>query len=159
MTKKTSKSWSKRKRIIMGSIGVFALIYIAVILWHTFKPLPEGVSYAGELHKTDNVEFLTDLTYAQDQDGTGMVHENNIFDEVYTMIDEAEEFVVVDFFMFDGYYDGEKDFPKIADTLSTNLVNKKAENPDMPIVFITDPLIVDMVRMKMNGLKKCENLV
>jgi len=140
MTKKTSNSWSKRKRIIMGSIGVFALIYIAVILWHTFKPLPEGVSYAGELHKTDTVEFLTDLTYAQDQDGTDIVHENNIFDEVYTMIDEAEEFVVVDFFMFDGYYDGEKDFPKIADTLSTSLVNKKTENPDMPIVFITDPI-------------------
>ncbi len=37
MAKKKSKPWSKRKRIVMGSLGVFALIYIAVILWHTYK--------------------------------------------------------------------------------------------------------------------------
>ncbi|MDX1771829.1 MAG: phospholipase, partial [Planococcaceae bacterium] len=70
MAKKPRKEWSKRKRIIMGSIGVFALIYIAVILWHTFKPLPEGISYKGELHKTDNIEMITDLTFAQDKKGT-----------------------------------------------------------------------------------------
>ncbi|MEI4770258.1 phospholipase D family protein [Psychrobacillus sp. FJAT-51614] len=140
MARKPSKPWSKRKRIIMGSVGIFALIYIAVILWHTYKPLPDGISFAGKIHKTDTVEFITDLTYAQDQKGTGMVHENHIFEEVYTMIEEAEKFVVVDFFLFDGYYDDEVNFPRIADTLSITLAKKKKENPDMPIVFITDPL-------------------
>lgn len=140
MANKPRKQWSKRKRIIIGSLGVFALIYIAAIMWHTFKPLPKGISYAGELHKTDNIEMITDLTYAQDKKGKGMVHENHIFDEVYTMIEDAEEFVVVDFFLFDGYYDEKEDFPKIADTLSTTIANKKKENQDMPIVFITDPL-------------------
>ncbi|ALC87934.1 phospholipase [Bacillus sp. FJAT-22090] len=140
MARKPSKPWSKRKRIIMGSIGVIALIYIALILWHTYKPLPEGVSFAGKMHKTDTVEFITDLTYAQDQKGTEMVHENHIFEEVYTMIEEAEKFVVVDFFLFDGYYDDDINFPRIADTLSISLAKKKKENPDMPIVFITDPL-------------------
>lgn len=140
MVNKTRKQWSKRKRIVIGSLGVLSLIYIAVILWHTFKPLPQGVSYDGELHKTDAVDFITDLTYAQDQKGKGMVHENHIFDAVNTMIKEADDFVVVDFFSFDGYYDEKVDFPKIADTLSTTLANKKKENPDMPVVFITDPL-------------------
>lgn len=140
MDNKPRKQWSKRKRIIIGSLGVFALIYIAAIMWHTFKPLPKGISYAGELHKTDNIEMITDLTYAQDQKGKGIVHENQIFDEVYTMIEDAEEFVVVDFFLFDGYYDENEDFPKIADTLSMTIANKKKENPNMPIVFITDPL-------------------
>lgn len=140
MAKKPRKEWSKRKRIIMGSIGVFALIYIAVILWHTFKPLPEGISYKGELHKTDKIEMITDLTFAQDKKGTGMVHELNIFDEVYQMIEEAEDFIVVDFFLFDGFYDQKEDFPKIVDTLSSKLADKKIENPDMPIVFITDPI-------------------
>jgi len=140
MANKPRNQWSKRKRIIIASLGIFALIYIAAIMWHTFKPLPKGVSYEGELRKTDTVEMITDLTFAQDKKGKGMVHENNIFDAVYTMIDEAEDFVVVDFFLFDGYYDEKEDFPKIADTLSTTLANKKKENPDMPIVFITDPL-------------------
>jgi len=140
MATKPRKQWSKRKRIVVGSLGVFALIYIAAIMWHTFKPLPEGVSFAGDLHKTDTLEMITDLTYAQDQKGTGMKHENHIFESVYTMIDEAKEFVVVDFFLFDGYYDGNEDFPRIADTLSTKLANKKRANPDMPVVFITDPI-------------------
>jgi HKD family nuclease len=140
MAAKPSKQWSRRKRIVVGSLGVFSLIYIAVIVWHTFKPLPEGISYTGEIHKTDTVEFITDLTYSQDVKGEEMVHENHIFDAVYTMIEEAEEFVVVDFFLFDGYYDEKKDFPKIADTLSSKLANKKKGNPDMPVIFITDPI-------------------
>lgn len=128
------------KRIFIGVICLFALIYITVMLWHTYKPLPDGVSFEGDLHKTNTVEFITDLTYAQDQEGTGMVHENHIFKQVNATIDEAKEFVVVDFFLFDGYYDEKEDFPKIADTLSTTLANKKKENPTMPVVFITDPL-------------------
>ncbi len=67
--------------------------------------------------------MVTDLTFAQDKKGNGKVHENNIFESVYTMIEEAEKFVVVDFFLFDGYYDETEDFPKIADTLSTILAN------------------------------------
>ncbi|MFJ8065274.1 phospholipase D family protein [Psychrobacillus sp. NPDC096426] len=129
-----------KKRIFIRFLCLFALIYIAVILWHTYKPLPEGVSFEGKVHKTDHVKFITDLTYAQDQEGTGMIHENHIFKEVNAMINNAEEFVVVDFFLFDGYYDEDEDFPKIADTLSTTLANKKKENPNMPVIFITDPL-------------------
>jgi len=140
MAKQARKQWSRRKRIIIGSLGVYSLIYIAAIMWHTFKPLPQGVSFTGELHKTDTVDFITDLTYPQDQKGEDLVHENNIFDTVYNMIDEAEDFVVVDFFLFDGYYDVKEDFPKIADSLSTKLATKKMENPDMPVVIITDPI-------------------
>lgn len=140
MAKKTKKPWSKKKRIIVSLIGVFALIYIIVIAWHTFKPLPQGVSFAGELHKTNNIQLLTDLTFAQDQKGTNTIHENHIFDEVYRTIEEAEEFVVLDFFLMDGYYDEDEDFPNIAETLSSTVAKKKKANPDMPIVFITDPL-------------------
>ena len=140
MARKPIKQWSLRRRITMASIGMFVLIYIAAILWHTYKPLPKGISYASDIHKTDTVEMITDLTYSQDQEGTGMVHENHIFEEVYSMIEEAEEFVVVDFFLFDGYNDQDINFPRIADTLSLTLAKKKKENSNMPIVFITDPL-------------------
>ncbi|WP_342599045.1 phospholipase D family protein [Psychrobacillus sp. FSL H8-0483] len=140
MARKQSKQWSSRKKIIMGSIGVYALVYFVVILWNTLKPLPTGVSYAGKLHLTDKVKFISDLSYAQDQQGTNTVHENNIFEEVYKTIEQANQFVVVDFFLFDGYYDGDMDFPNIADTLSTTLANKKKDNPNMPVVFITDPI-------------------
>ncbi|RHW36748.1 phospholipase [Lysinibacillus yapensis] len=133
-------SWSRRKKIIVASLLLLFTLYIAVILWHTYKPLPKGISYEGELHETDHIELITDLTFAQDKKGTGRQHENHIFKEVYGLIEEAEEFVVVDFFLMDGYYDEKEDFPPIADTMSSKLANKKRENPDMPVIFITDPL-------------------
>lgn len=133
-------SWSRRRIVISALILLLILLYIGEMLWHTYKPLPEGISYEGEMHRTDNIEMITDLTYAQDREGTKQIHENYIFDEVYTLIDEAEQFVVVDFFLMDGYFDEKEDFPPIADTLSDKLAEKKKNNPDMPVIFITDPL-------------------
>ena len=110
-------SWSLRNKVISALILLFILLYIGEMLWHTYKPLPESISYEGDLHRTDNIEMLTDLTYAQDQKWTNRKHENHIFDEVYTLIDEAEQFVG-DFFLMDGYFDEKKDFPPIANILS-----------------------------------------
>lgn len=124
---------------MIGSLCAFMLLYTAIILWHTYKPLPEGVSYAGEIHRTDNVEVLTDLTFAEDRKGTAMKSELEIFDEVYAMIDEAEDFIVLDFFLFDPYSDENVEFPDIVQTLTAHLLLKKQQHPDMPIVFITDP--------------------
>ncbi|WP_282020365.1 phospholipase D family protein [Planomicrobium okeanokoites] len=132
--------WSKRKRIIMGIIGVLALMYIAVIVWHTIKPLPQGMDYAGDLHQVEDVEMIYDLSFAQNQKGDNLKHELRIFDEIYEMIDEAEEFIVIDLFLFDDYTDEQRDFPAVAETLTDHLLAKKAEDPDFPIYFITDPL-------------------
>ncbi|WOV84588.1 phospholipase D family protein [Sporosarcina jeotgali] len=137
---KRKRFTKKQKRIIWLVLGVFILIYIAVILYHTYKPLPKGVSYEGDVHWTDDVEVFTDLTYSTDKKKENMKHEQNIFQEVYSMIDEADEFIVLDFFLMDHYSDEDLDFPKIAETITKKLVDKKSEHPDMPIVFITDPI-------------------
>ena len=138
--KKRVGNWSKRKRIVLGTAGVLALLYIGIIIWHTYKPLPAGISYTGELHEVEDVEMFYDLSYALDKEGTGMEHELRIFDEINDMIDRAEEFIVLDFFLFDNYNDQKTDFPAIAENLTDHLLKKKKDNPDMPIYFITDPL-------------------
>lgn len=140
MIRKRFQGWSKRKRIVLGTAGILALLYIAVIVWHTFKPLPPGISFAGELHQLEDVEMLYDLSYAQDNKGADLKHELEIFDEINKAIDEAEEFIVVDFFLFDNYNDQKIDFPAVSEMLTDHLLKKKQENPDMPIFFITDPL-------------------
>ncbi|MFP3323925.1 phospholipase D-like domain-containing protein [Planococcus sp. SIMBA_160] len=134
------KDYSKRRRIIMGIIGLLAAMYIMVIIWHTFKPLPEGVSFAGDLHSAEQVEMIYDLSYAQDKEGTGLESELRIFDEIHELIEEAEEFLVIDLFLFDNYNDTETAYPAIAERLADHLIEKKQENPDFPIYFITDPL-------------------
>ena len=138
--KEKKKGWSRRKRVVLIVLLLFVFIYIGVILWNTYKPLPEGISFEGDIHWTDDVEMFTDLTYAQNKDRDGMVHELAIFDEVYRMIDRAEQFIVLDYFLFDHYVDEDVEFPKIAQTMTEKLVAKKEKNPDMPIIFITDPL-------------------
>lgn len=137
---KKVKDYSKRRRIVMGTVGVLAAMYIIVIVWQTFKPLPEGISYAGDMHMVEDVEMIYDLSYAQDREGTDLEHELRIFDEINSLIDRAEEFLVLDFFMFDNFNDQEEDFPAIAERLTDHLIAKKQENPDFPIYFITDPI-------------------
>ncbi|MFS0690853.1 phospholipase D-like domain-containing protein [Sporosarcina sp. 179-K 8C2 HS] len=134
------KKWVRPKWFILMAILLFLFLYVGVITWHTYKPLPEGVNYEGDIHWTDDVQMLTDLTYAQNKKGDGMVHELSIFDEIYKMIDEAEEFIVLDFFLMDHYTDEKIDFPNISETLTSKLIQKKKENPQMDIIYITDPL-------------------
>ncbi|MET3575710.1 phospholipase D family protein [Bhargavaea ullalensis] len=140
MGKKKKKEWGTGRRITTILIALFALLYIGVFLWHTYKPLPAGTSYDGELRRTNDVEMLTDLTFSQTESKKGMQHENEIFDEVFAMIDRAEDFIVADFFLYNRYYDENENFPKLAEEMTEKLVQKKRENPDMPIVFITDPV-------------------
>lgn len=140
MKKKKFQDWSRRRRIVMGTVGILAFLYIAVIVWQTFKPLPEGISSAGDLHAVEQVEMIYDLSYAQDKEGTETESELRIFNEIYDMIDEAEEFIVIDLFLFDNYNDQDMDFPAVAETLTDHLLDKKEEDPDFPIYFITDPL-------------------
>lgn len=139
-TKKKKWLSGTTRRILWSALAVFFVIYAAEIIYHTYKPLPEGVDYAGKIHRTDDVEMFTDLTYAQDKKGKGMQHELHIFDEVYSMIDEAEDFIILDFFLMDHYSDEDIEFPKIAETLTRKLVEKKRANPELPIVFVTDPV-------------------
>ncbi|PSL40546.1 phospholipase D-like protein [Planomicrobium soli] len=134
------KKWSRKKQALVGLTAVFILLYVGVMLWHTYKPLPEGVSYEGELHNVETVDMFYDLSFAQDKKGTNAEHELQIFEEINQVIDQAEDFIVLDFFLFDNYNDQKIDFPKVAGSLTEHLLVKKEKDPDLPIFFITDPV-------------------
>src|SRR5699024_12006920 len=57
--------------------------------------------YESEEYQTDDAGFLYDLTYTENDEIT---EEQEIFEEIYTMIDEAEEFLVLDMFLFNDDY-------------------------------------------------------
>ncbi|SIT70252.1 phospholipase D family protein [Edaphobacillus lindanitolerans] len=156
MGKQRKKEWGTRRRIVTILLCVFVLLYIGVFLWHTYKPLPAGTSYEGQLHRTDDVEMLTDLTFSQTESKKGMRHENGIFDEVFAMIDRAEEFIVADFFLYNRYYDEQEDFPELAEEMTEKLVQKKKENPGMPVILITDPVNTGYGSYETKELKELE---
>lgn len=148
-TKKTkSKQNSKRitnkkkknkfkKHYFVWLLCIMILVILAVSIYHVFKPLPHGVSKLSSETKTSNVELLTDVTY---KSGNKMHYEQEIFDKVNETIDEADDFIIMDMFLFNSYKTVDKDYPKIADRITQSLINKKKQNPNIKIIVITDPL-------------------
>ena len=129
----------KRKKWL---IGILCLLFLLIILieglYHHFKSLPEGISFEGDVHTIDEVTFLSDLTY-ESEDGTQEV-EQEIFEEIFKMIREAKEIIVIDMFLFNSYSDQEIDFPDWAGKLTETLIKQKEKIPNLQIVFITDPI-------------------
>lgn len=126
----------KGKIVFVGTV-VLATLWSGMCLHGVSRPLPEGISYAGDEHRGVPVEFLYDLTYEGD---SGRVVEQAIFERVFGMIDRAERFIVLDMFLFNGEHGGDREYLPLARTLSERLVAKKQANPGLEIVFITDEI-------------------
>ncbi|MEI3607171.1 phospholipase D family protein [Pseudogracilibacillus sp. SE30717A] len=126
----------KRKYLI--ALLLFIVILILVIFYNTNKSLPERISYEGETHYVDDVEFLYNLTY-QDENGI-TIYEQEIFSEIEKIIGEAEDVIVVDMFLFNNYTDQDRDFPKLSSNLTNALITQKEKHPNIQIIFITDPV-------------------
>ncbi|NDI33953.1 phospholipase [Chengkuizengella sediminis] len=139
-------------KIFKVVFSIVLVIYMCISIYGVYKPLPEGISVNGDNHNVSNVEFLNDLTYQKDG---RIVHEQEIFDRIYNMIDEAEEFILVDAFLFNDEYVRQKaqivsdemstnaesgTYPNISEQLTNHLILKKQQQPDIEIVFITDEI-------------------
>ncbi|KTT82792.1 hypothetical protein NS112_14620, partial [Mammaliicoccus sciuri] len=136
--KKNDKSKRKnKKKYIYGFLLLIIGIVIAMSIYHVFKPLPHGVSKLSSETMTDHVELLTDVTY---KNGNKMQYNQEIFDKVNETIKEADDFIIMDMFLFNHYQTGDKTYPKISKRLTQSLIDKKKENPDMRIIVITDPI-------------------
>lgn len=140
-------------------IIILVLILASVLFYNKIKALPEGISYEGEVYYTDDVEFLTDLTYKKV--GGDTKHEQAIFSEAFHMIEDAEAFILLDMFLFNGYTDETRDFPKLSETLTNKLIKQKKKHPELQVVFITDPINTgyhsyedkNMQKLKDNGVE------
>ncbi|MBS4219678.1 phospholipase D family protein [Bacillus sp. FJAT-49711] len=128
-----------KKRILITGLLLFLSFYIGTIYYQENKPLPKGVSFEGDVHylQENQVRFLYDLTYKNNKETK---HEQEIFDTVFQAIDEAEQFVVMDFFLFNDYYDQSLDFPPLSTSLMDVLIEKKRHNPNIEMVLITDEI-------------------
>lgn len=117
---------------------LLVLILGGTIIFNKTKALPEGISFEGDIHYTDDVQFLTDLTY-QTEHGNIKV-EQEIFKEVFNIMKDAEEFVVVDMFLFNDYTDQDRKFPDLSGKITEALIAQKQAHPNLQVVFITDPV-------------------
>jgi phosphatidylserine/phosphatidylglycerophosphate/cardiolipin synthase-like enzyme len=120
-------------------MSVLVLVLLGVGTYHVHKPLPEGLSYAGDPHPVRDVRFLADLTYV---DAAGKRHmEQAIFDELFAMIDSAERFILVDMFLFNPYQGAVREEHRLLSSeLTERLIRQKRRHRGMQILVITDPI-------------------
>jgi phosphatidylserine/phosphatidylglycerophosphate/cardiolipin synthase-like enzyme len=127
-----------RKRWIAWA---FVALWAGVALWNTTKPMPPGtdVGTAPVSVAAADVRFLYDLTRA-DTKGEP-VYEQQIFDEVFRIVDAAESFVVLDFFLVNDQMGAASEpHRRLSRTLVDRLLARKAAQPGLSVLFITDPI-------------------
>ena len=141
------------KKKLLWLIPIFLAILIFVMLYNHYKKLPKGLSMEGPVHQVSELDFLYDLSYKKNGKEK---HEQEIFAHAFKMIEQAEDFVVVDMFLFNSYTDESREFPKLADTLMNKLIEQKKKHPDMQVVLITDPINTGYHSYKDKHLKKLQ---
>ena len=121
----------------MKIIVAVVVVWVSLMIYGQNKPLPKGVSLEGAVRAAAHVEFLTDCTY---QRNGQPVREQAIFSRVYRIIDGAERFILLDFFLFNGVQPKGGSFPALAEEMTRRLVEKKQRAPQVDIVLITDTI-------------------
>lgn len=121
---------NKRKLLLI------ILLLLIPVIYSLMTKNPEGTNISGNPELTE-AEFIYDLSYVKEGK---KIHEQNIFNREMETIKNAEEFLVVDFFLFNDEYNKELKFPNQVEAMTDLLIEKKKARPSMPILFVTDPI-------------------
>ncbi|WP_372966479.1 phospholipase D-like domain-containing protein [Marinobacter sp.] len=117
---------------------ILLLILVCLGFWHSYKPLPAGLRYQGNQASLYSPELLTDTT-RHFPDGRSVL-EHEVFDEVIRLINQAEQFILIDMFLYNSVGPKDAGLRPLANQLTQALIKKKTASPDIDIVVISDPI-------------------
>ncbi|MFS0725930.1 hypothetical protein [Paenibacillus sp. 1P07SE] len=120
-------------------ISLLMLLLSVVALYHTSKPLPPGASYDSGWYEAagDDVELLYNLSYPTPE---GVGFEEQIYSAWYETVAEAESWIVLDMFLFNGYINEGQSFPALSSELTDRILARMAEQPELQVVVISDEI-------------------
>lgn len=126
-------------RLLKLILAVVFWIVVVNGVYHVYKPLPDGVNSSNApLHVTD-VRFLADTSYENSQ--RQRVLKQEIFDAVLKMVTEAEQFILLDMFLFNDFQGlVQENHRALSSELTQALIRQKQAHPAMEIHVISDPL-------------------
>lgn len=138
--------------ILITITGIFP------ILLSTLTKNPPQTSFMGDFVPLGNIEFIYDVTYEKN---SLSIHDSHIFEAQMDIIEKAEDFIVLDQFLFNDAYDKKQtSYPAQVEAMTQALIKKKQENSNIEIIFITDPINnfygayeeEHLLRLKENGI-------
>lgn len=119
----------------------FLAWWVAVAAWNVVKPMPPGTDVTSQSVVVDasDVQFLYDLST---NSPTGKpVREQRIFDEAFAIVDQAQSFLVADFFLINDMMGADSGVHRhLSRELADRLLARKAARPELAILLITDPI-------------------
>jgi phosphatidylserine/phosphatidylglycerophosphate/cardiolipin synthase-like enzyme len=129
----------KHRNILLGLVFGFICLLVAVGAYNVYKPLPEGLSLAGQLRPVDDIVFFRDLTWI---DAKKKRHsQQEIFDKIIKMINGARKLIVLDMFLYNDFIGQEQaPYRRLSQEITAALVTQKTKFPHIQIVVITDPI-------------------
>lgn len=125
-------------------ILVGALLGVALLPYLLFrqKDLPAGTNWRSPAFEYSEAHLLIDRT-RWDAQAQQPVLRHEIFDAILSEIETAETFLIADFFLWNpwkGAVEAAGELRPLAAELADALIRKRIQNPDMPILVITDPI-------------------
>lgn len=127
------------KWILIGAlIGVFSLPYVLF----RQNEMPSGTNLQSPEFFFSEGRLLFDRT-SWDPIRLRSVRSQRIFDTILDEIETAQTFIIADFFLWNpwrGKAENLSDLRPIAKELADALIQKRIQNPDIPILVITDPI-------------------
>ncbi len=131
-----------RLRILAGFVGLLAAFYVIGLLLNYAGGEIKGMNVESRPMRVgaENLQLLFDLT-GVDAEGE-RVTDHEIFDTLLEMIEEAEKQIVLDMFLVNRFRgrDPVSFHRDISKELVDALVERKEENPELFILFLTDPI-------------------
>lgn len=116
---------------------VILIILLSIMSCSTIKTPPPGINYESKIYEAKDVDFHYDLTYL-DKDGN-ITYDRNIWDETYKLIDDADDFLIIEMFLFNDIYDkNSARFPEFSKEYTKRLVEKQKSNPNLKVYLLLD---------------------
>jgi phosphatidylserine/phosphatidylglycerophosphate/cardiolipin synthase-like enzyme len=129
----------RARRLCLGIFVLLVFVLIVIAVYQVNKPLPGGLDFSSPERAAYEVTFLADRNYTNAQGKWQM--DQQIFDAVFEMIADAQQFVLVDMFLFNDFQGkvAESHRP-VSDELTSALIAQKQRYPDIDVQVISDPI-------------------
>ena len=133
----------KRLKVILAAVTVTAAVFVLLpIILHTSPSLPPGTNVTGKPVNVDEatLRLLIDETSWNAEKGQRVIRQK-IFDEILELIDRADRFIYVDFFLWNPWQGGTpENHRKLGSELAAALIKKKRSTRGIDILVLSDPI-------------------